>query len=93
MDLKENLLRPTCMLNQTKTLVPGNNYHKGLLFLLDIICQYHWNRDCDLDQDCWGTYGARFSYDTVNVTSLLIMVNLLPMTIFRYCGISRQESL
>ena len=62
--LEENSTKPTRVLVQTKThLVPGGDYDERLLFMLDLICQHHWNRDYDPDQDRWSVYGARFGYD------------------------------
>lgn len=62
--IEGNLTGPKRILVQTKThLVPGDGYDQRCLFLLDLICQYHWNRDFDPDQDRWSVYGAWFSYD------------------------------
>lgn len=62
--LEENSMEPTRVLVQTKThLVPGKDYDERLLFMLDLICQRHWDRDFDPDKDRWSTYGTRFGYD------------------------------
>jgi hypothetical protein len=54
---------PKRILVQTKThLVPGKDFHEKLMFMLDRICQHHWRRDYDLDQDRWSTHGCRFGY-------------------------------
>lgn len=54
---------PKRILVQTKThLVPGKDFDEKLMFMLDRICQHHWRRDYDLDQDRWTTHGCRFGY-------------------------------
>ena len=61
---EENLIGPIRILVQTKTsLVPGEGYHERCMFMLNTICQHHWNRDFDLAQDRWNVYGAQFGYD------------------------------
>jgi hypothetical protein len=61
--LERNSTAPQRILVQTEThLVPGDDYHQRCLFLLDLICQLHWNRDFDPDQDRWSVYGAWFGY-------------------------------
>jgi hypothetical protein len=60
----ENSTGPKRILVQTKTnLVPGGDYLGRCEFMLDFICQHHWNRDYDPDQDRWSVYGAQFGYD------------------------------
>ena len=55
---------PKRILVQTNTrLVPGDDYHRRLLFMLDLTCQHHWNRDYLPDQVRWSVYGCRFGYD------------------------------
>jgi len=62
--LGENSMGPKRVLVQTKThLVPGEDWHQRCLFMLDLICHHHLNRDFDPDQDRWSVYGARFGYD------------------------------
>ncbi|POR31688.1 Uncharacterized protein TPAR_08097 [Tolypocladium paradoxum] len=63
-DIGEDPGVPKRILVQTKThLVPGDDYHQRCLFLLDVMCRHHWNRDFDPRQDRWSEYGAWFGYD------------------------------
>ena len=62
--LGESSTGPKRILVQTKThLVPGDDYHARCMFMLNLICQHHWNHNFDLDQDRWNVYGAQFGYD------------------------------
>jgi hypothetical protein len=62
--LEGHLTASKRILVQTKThLVQGDDFHQRCLFLLDLTCQYHWNRDFHPDQDRWSAYGAWFGYD------------------------------
>jgi hypothetical protein len=62
--LEENPTGPKRILVQTKThLVPGGDYGERCYFILDRICQLHWNRDFVFGEDRWNSYGARFGYD------------------------------
>ena len=54
---------PIRILVETKThLVPGEDWHGKCLYMLDVICQYHWNRQDIPKQDRWSVYGAEFGY-------------------------------
>jgi hypothetical protein len=62
--LEENLTGPKRILVQTKThLVPGDEYGKRCYFILDLVCQHHWNRNFVFGEDRWNSYGTEFGYD------------------------------
>ncbi|KAI1780361.1 hypothetical protein F4818DRAFT_435569 [Hypoxylon cercidicola] len=55
---------PVRILVRTAThLVPGEDFSQRCFFLLNRICQHHWNRDFDHIQDRWNAHGAWFGYD------------------------------
>ncbi|KAI0117881.1 hypothetical protein GGR51DRAFT_500435 [Nemania sp. FL0031] len=59
-----NSERPKRILVRTKThLVPGDDYGARCYFMLDRICQHHWNRDFVFGEDRWNSYGTEFGYD------------------------------
>ena len=59
---KNDSSKPIRILVESKThLIPGNDFHENVFFILDSVCQHHWNRDFDLD-DRWNTYDADFGY-------------------------------
>ncbi|KAK0764334.1 hypothetical protein N5P37_003733 [Trichoderma harzianum] len=63
---------PVRILVQTVTsLVPGNDYWQRILYIRNIICQYHWNRDFDWDKDRWNSYGDDFGYENRNCYFLI----------------------
>ncbi|KAM6482526.1 hypothetical protein HDV62DRAFT_45828 [Trichoderma sp. SZMC 28011] len=63
---------PVRILVQTVTsLVPGNDWWQRIVYIRNIICQYHWNRDFDWDKDRWNSYGDDFGYDNRNCYFLI----------------------
>jgi hypothetical protein len=61
---KEDPEGPKRILVQTQThLVPGDDYGARCFFILNLICQHHWNRDFVFGEDRWNQYGAQFGYD------------------------------
>ena len=59
--------QPIRILVQTKThLVPGDEYAERVDRMRNLICQHHWNRDFDWNQDRWNVYGADFGFDDRN---------------------------
>jgi len=66
------LARPLRILVQTVTnIVPGNDYAERVEYMRNLICQHHWNRDFDRDQDRWNVYGHHFGYETRNCCFLI----------------------
>jgi hypothetical protein len=64
--LKEKPEGPTRILVQTQThLVPGDDYGARCFFMLNLICQHHWNRDFVFGEDRWNSYGTQFGYDNL----------------------------
>ena len=62
--LQQQPTGPVRILVQTKThLVPGDKYAERIERMQNLICQHHWNRDFDWDQDRWNLYGADFGFD------------------------------
>ncbi|CAH0047125.1 unnamed protein product [Clonostachys solani] len=52
------------ILLQTVThLVPGSERHEKLDFVLNIVCQHHWQRDFDFEQERWSSYRDDFGLD------------------------------
>ncbi|KAJ9132345.1 hypothetical protein NKR23_g11307 [Pleurostoma richardsiae] len=50
---------PTRILVQTKThLVPGDKYEERCQRMKNLICQFHWKRDFDPNQDRWHAQAA-----------------------------------
>ncbi|KAL2214247.1 hypothetical protein CC79DRAFT_1363023 [Sarocladium strictum] len=63
---------PVRILVQTVTqLVPGNDYAQRVQYMQNLICQHHWNRDFDRNQDRWNVYGHHFSYENRNCYFLI----------------------
>jgi hypothetical protein len=61
---KENPTEPKRILVQTEThLVPGDDYGKRCYFMLDLVCQHHWNRNFVFGEDRWNSYGTQFGYN------------------------------
>lgn len=59
--------QPLRVLVHTVThLVPGGHHGERLHFILNMVCQRHWNRDFDRDQERWNAYGDQFGYDNRN---------------------------
>ncbi|KAI1119827.1 hypothetical protein F5Y10DRAFT_149315 [Nemania abortiva] len=55
---------PKRILVRTKThLVPGDDYGARCTYMLNRICQHHWNRDFVFGKDRWNSYGTQFGYD------------------------------
>lgn len=56
---------PVRIVVQTKThLVPGKDFYERQDFMLNLICQRHWNRDMQYGPhgDRWDLYGGMFGY-------------------------------
>ena len=59
----ENSTGPFRVLVQTKThLVPGDDYEQRLMFMLNLICNRHLNRNFDSRQDRYSAEGTWFGY-------------------------------
>ncbi|KAK2765339.1 hypothetical protein FQN54_008185 [Arachnomyces sp. PD_36] len=55
---------PIRILVQTFThLVPGNGGEEKETFILDRICQHHWNRDFDPREFAYSSYNAKFAFN------------------------------
>ncbi|KAF4973625.1 hypothetical protein FZEAL_9269, partial [Fusarium zealandicum] len=64
--------RPVRILVQTVThLVPGNHYGERVEYMRNLICQHHWNRDFDWDQDRWNIHGNDFAIPNRNCYFLI----------------------
>ena len=71
-DPGEMSARPLRILVQTVTnLVPGNDYGERVEYMRNLICQHHWNRDFDWDQDRWNVYGHHFGLENRNCYFLI----------------------
>jgi hypothetical protein len=54
---------PIRILVQTSTqLVPGGDYAERITNMQNLICQHHWNRDFDWEQDRWNVHGHEFAF-------------------------------
>lgn len=54
---------PKRILVQTKThLLRGDDYGTKCYFILDLVCQHHWNRKFVFGEDRWNSYGAQLGY-------------------------------
>ncbi|KAI0431209.1 hypothetical protein F5Y09DRAFT_330513 [Xylaria sp. FL1042] len=42
-----------------------------ILYMRNLICQHHWNRDFDRYQDRWNVYGHEFGYENRNCYFLI----------------------
>ncbi|EGE03226.1 hypothetical protein TEQG_02264 [Trichophyton equinum CBS 127.97] len=63
-DLTTDLSGPVRILPQTVThLVPGKGYFPRCYFILNKLCQKHWNCDLDPRRHRWHSYGADFAFD------------------------------
>lgn len=59
-----DLSGPMRILAQTFThLVPGKGYFPRSYFILNKLCQKHWNCDLDPRRHRWDSYGADFAFD------------------------------
>jgi hypothetical protein len=71
-DPGEMSAKPVRILVQTITdLVPGNDYAERVEYMRNLICQQHWNRNFDWDQDRWNVYGDHFAYEKRNCYFLI----------------------
>lgn len=63
---------PVRILVQTVThLVPGDEYAERVEYMRNLICQHHWKRDFDRDQDRWNVYGHHFGLRNRNCYFLI----------------------
>jgi hypothetical protein len=63
---------PVRILVQTVThLVPGNDFAERVEYMQNLICQHHWKRDFDWDQDRWNGYGHQFAFRNRNCYFLI----------------------
>lgn len=54
---------PLRILVETKThLVPGQWFADKMDNILNLICQYHWNRDLDRKSERWNAHDNYFGY-------------------------------
>lgn len=55
---------PVRILAQTLThLVPGKDNYERTMFMLNCMCQYHWNCDFDVPEFRWASYNDQFAFD------------------------------
>lgn len=66
------LAGPVRILVQTVThLVPGNDYMERVEYMQNLICQHHWKRDFNRDQERWNVYGHDFAFPNRNCYFLI----------------------
>lgn len=68
----DTLAGPVRILVQTVThLVPGNNYMERVEYMRNLICQHHWKRDFNRDQERWNVHGDEFAFPNRNCYFLI----------------------
>lgn len=61
------------LVHTTTSRVPGNGRWERVVFMRNLICQHHWNRDFDWDQDRWHSQAMNSAMKTAFFTSLSSM--------------------
>ncbi|QRD83743.1 hypothetical protein F9C07_1633723 [Aspergillus flavus] len=86
---------PVRILVQTLThLVPDNGNFERTDFILNRICQHHWNCDLRVPKFHWASYNNKFALNN-RLCFLLVDYgpNLKMMTVCLYCPMSGQDNL